>query len=172
MSSLADIRMKRLVAAWRLLIGLWLPARFEYNLNAFMDKAASFAPDPPKVAGLPPQTPPEKYTRPPRLPSRVLVRHVLRIRLEAARQLASVLLDLEKTNNQVSASFWLATKYGGEVDRGEEALNGSEPGVFPRGGREGQEVVQFLRDRGARLGGPERSKGDWAASSGGETDGN
>lgn len=164
-------RMKRLVAAWRLLIGLWLPARFEYNLNAFLPKAASFAPNPPKVAGLPPQTLPEKYTRPPRLPSRVLVRHVLRVRIEAARLLASVLLELEKGDTQVSASFWLASTYGGEVDRREEALEVSElPGNFPRGGREGGEVVRYLREKGARLGGPKKSKGDWAASSGGESE--
>lgn len=163
--------MKRLVAAWRLLIGLWLPSRFEYQFNAFLSKAESFAPDPPKVAGLAPKDRPQ-YSRPPRLPSRVLVRHVLRVRIEAARLLASVLLELEKANSQVSASFWLAKTYGGEVDRREEALkNWEQPGNFPRGGREGAEVVQFLRERGARLGGPARQKGDWAASSGGETEG-
>lgn len=167
--------MKRLAAAWRLLIGLWLPQRFEYNLNKFMAKAASFAPDPPKIAGLPPQTQPEKYVRPRRLPSRVLVRHVLRIRIEAARQLATVLLGLEKANTQISASFWLATKYGGEVDRRDEALGQwDQPGVFPRGGREAAEVVQYLRDKGARLGGPMKPgsgrDGHWAASSGNETE--
>lgn len=164
--------MKRLVAAWRLLIGLWLPSRFEYNLNSFLSKAASFAPNPPKVAGLPPQARPEKYTRPPRLPSRVLVRHVLRVRIQAARLLASVLLELEKGNSQVAASFWLATAYGGEVDRREEALsNWDQPGNFPKGGREGGEVVRYLREKGARLGGPAINQGDWAAASGGETEG-
>ena len=59
------------------------------------------------------------------------------------------------------------------MDRREEGLKViEESGNFPRGGREGGEVVEFLRERGARLGGPMRSKGDWAAaSSGGETEG-
>ncbi|GFZ48760.1 hypothetical protein JCM24511_06509 [Saitozyma sp. JCM 24511] len=160
--------MKRLVAAWRLLIGVWTPRRFEYSLSSFLASSNNYAPNPPKIAGLPPQTPPEKYTKPKRLPSRVLVRHVLRTRVEAARQLARVLFELEDKDPQVSASFWLATKYGGEVDREREALDQwDEP--FPRGVRSGREVVGFLRSKGARLGGA-KDAGHWAASSGAETE--
>lgn len=171
--------MKRLVAAWRLLIGLWLPKRFEYNLPSFLSSSTLYAPDPPKVAGLPPQTPPEKYTRPQRLPSRVLVRHVLRIRAEAARELATVLLELEASDVQVPAAFWLAHRFGGQVDRTEEALAVEGGGEWPRGSRSGGEVVGFLRGCGARLGkrrGGKEGQGEeeehWAAAnSGNETEG-
>jgi hypothetical protein len=158
--------MKRLVAAWRLLIGVWLPRRFEYSLSSFLASSATFAPDPPKVAGLPPQTPPEKYSRPQRLPSRVLVRHVLRTRVEAARELASVFFELEEKDPQVSASFWMASRYGGEVDREEAALKKWDT-PFPKGVRGGREVVAFLREKGARLG-LARDATHWAASSGAE----
>lgn len=161
--------MKRLVAAWRILIGVWLPRRFEMSLPSFLDSSALFAPDPPKVAGLPPNSPPEKYTRPQRLPSRKLVRHVLRIRLEAARELASVLLELEGQDAQVNASFWLAQTYGGEVlkvSKEDETLADWER-PLARGVRGGKEVVGHLRDRGARLGGA-RVDDHWAASSGDE----
>ncbi|ORY33433.1 hypothetical protein BCR39DRAFT_520025 [Naematelia encephala] len=162
--------MKRLVAAWRILIGVWTPKRFQMSLDAFMEAAATFAPDPPRVAGLPPQTPPEKYVRPKRLPSRVLVRNVLRTRLDAARELASVLYGIEARDAQVDASFWLAEAHGGEVlkvsKEDEDKLDWERP--LPRGVRSGREVVQFLRDRGARLGGGVEKH--WAVGSGGETE--
>ena len=165
------ISFKRLAAAWRLLIGLWLPPQFDLPLPSFLSRATAYAPDPPKVAGLPPQTPPEKYVRPQHVPSRVLVKHVLRTRLEAARDLASVLSDLEKGDEGVQASFWLASTYGGEQDRKAEALErweDSMPG--PIGYRRGPEVVRFLRERGARVGRVVGGQdGHWAADGAGET---
>ncbi|EIW71954.1 hypothetical protein TREMEDRAFT_36357 [Tremella mesenterica DSM 1558] len=163
--------MKRLVAAWRILIGLWLPQQFDMPLPSFIASSSLFAPDPPKVAGLPPQATPEKYKRPKRLPSRVLVRHVLRIRLEAARELADVLLQLEQTDGELYSSPWLAESYGGEVlnisKEDEERLEWERP--LPVGRRGGKEVVGFLRTKGGRLG-LGHVGGHWAASDGEETD--
>ncbi len=163
-------RMKRLVAAWRILIGIWIPRRFDMPLPSFLASSSLFAPDPPKVAGLPPATPPEKYVKPKRLPSRILVRHVLRIRLEAARELASLLLELEEQDAQINASFWLAED-GGEVlkvsKEDEEMADWERP--LARGVRGGKEVVGYLRSRGARLVGA-RVDDHWAASSGDEAE--
>jgi hypothetical protein len=161
----ADVRMKRLAAAWRVLIGVWWPR--EMPLPSFLASSHLFAPDPPKVAGLPADAKPEKYRRPKYVPSRVLVRHVLRTRLEAARDLANVLFDLEHKDTQVNASFWLAEKYGGEVmkvSKEHEALMEWER-PLPEGRRGGAEVVEFLRRKGARLG-EGRIRGHWAAGAG------
>jgi glycerol-3-phosphate O-acyltransferase/dihydroxyacetone phosphate acyltransferase len=169
--------MKRLVAAWRLLIGIWLPKSFEMSLPNFLAKSTVYAPDPPKVAGLPPQTAPEKYVRPPRLPSRILVRHVLRTRIEAARELAKVLLELESEDAQVNASFWLAERFGGEVVK--QSQGDEDEGIkewerpLAKGLRSGKEVVEYLREKGARLGGSQSESGKglartdshWAARS-------
>jgi glycerol-3-phosphate O-acyltransferase/dihydroxyacetone phosphate acyltransferase len=167
-SVLANNSMKRLIAAWRLLVGVWLPRSFEMPLPSFLAKSNLFAPDPPKVAGLPPQIPPEKYVRPPRLPSRVLVRHVLRTRIEAARELASVLLELETEDAQVNASFWLAERYGGEV---QQKAEGEDAGVaewerpLAKGVRGGREIVEYLRSKGAGLGHSGKVESHWAARS-------
>lgn len=161
--------MKRLAAAWRVLIGVWWPR--EMPLPSFLASSTAFAPDPPKIAGLPKDTQPEKFVRPKYVPSRVLVRHVLRMRLEAARDLASVLFELEEKDTQLNASFWLAERYGGEVlkiSKDDEALLEWER-PLPEGRRSGREVVDFLRSKGARLGaGASRVDGHWAASSGDE----
>ena len=162
--------MKRLVAAWRILIGVWLPRRFEMSLPSFLASSSLFAPDPPRIVGLPPDGEAEKYTRPKRLPSRVLVRHVLRIRLEAARELASVLFELEERDTQLEASFWLAEEHGGEVMKFSKEQEGLEDWErpLPRGARDGREVVGFLRRKGARLGAARVDEDHWAASSGDE----
>ncbi|WWC64493.1 uncharacterized protein I303_107103 [Kwoniella dejecticola CBS 10117] len=163
--------MKRLIASWRLLIGVWTP-RPEFPLPKFLESYKSFAPDPPKVAGLPPSSQPEKYIKPKKLPSRVLVKHVLRTRLQAAKELARVLLEMEASDGSVNASFWLAEEYDGEVQKPtkeEEGLNEWER-EMSKGTRGGKEVVAFLRARGARLGVGKHEEGHWAASSGGETE--
>ncbi|ODN73335.1 hypothetical protein L202_07874 [Cryptococcus amylolentus CBS 6039] len=144
--------MKKLAAAWRLVIGVWLPRDFEMPLPAFVAQYSSFAPDPPKVAGLAPDTPKEVWKKPKKLSSRVLVRHVLRVRSEAFRELVQVLRELEQ-GEEVVAQSWLAEEYGGRVLERErerdEVLSGW---VQPGGVRDGREVVSFLRARGADLG--------------------
>mgnify|MGYP006876500641 FL=1 len=138
-------------------------------LPSFLASSTVFAPDPPKIAGLPKDAQPEKYKKPKRLPSRVLVRHVLRMRLEAARDLAGTLFELEEKDVQVNASFWLAERYGGEVlkvsKEHEEMSEWERP--LPSGRRSGREVVEFLRSKGARLG-TGWYEGHWAVSSGDE----
>jgi glycerol-3-phosphate O-acyltransferase/dihydroxyacetone phosphate acyltransferase len=162
------------MAAWRILIGVWTPSRFEMPLPSFIAKSSLFAPDPPAVVGLPPSIPPTKYKRPERLPSRYIVRNVLRVRLEAARELARLLFDLEEKDVEVNASFWLAEENGGRVGDEQEGdgVQDWEKGmkVAWRGGRE---VVGFLRSRGARLGDRargvgERVESDWAAGNSGD----
>jgi glycerol-3-phosphate O-acyltransferase/dihydroxyacetone phosphate acyltransferase len=162
-------RYKRLLAAWRILIGVWIPSKFEMSIQSFTEKAASFAPNPPKVAGLPPTTQPEKYTKPQHLPSRRLVRNVLRTRLEAVRQLANVLYELEEKDIQLDASYWLAEAHGGEVLKSSaehEQLPEWERPLL-KGKRGGREVVGYLRNHGARLGSG-KAKDHWAATSGDE----
>ncbi|WWC91816.1 uncharacterized protein L201_006763 [Kwoniella dendrophila CBS 6074] len=164
--------MKRLVASWRLLIGIWTPRKSEFPLPSFLESYKSFAPDPPKIAGLPPSTEPEKYVKPKKLPSRVLVKHVLRTRLQAAKELARVLLQIESKDQQINSSFWLAEEFGGEVlkpSKEEENLNEWER-ELPKGRRNGKEVIQFLRQRGARLGVLKSDEGHWVSSSGGENE--
>lgn len=163
---------KRLITAWRILIGVWTPQRFEMSLQQFKDKAASFAPDPPKIAGLPPTAEREKYRKPQHLPSRILVRNVLRTRLEAARQLASVLYELEEKDIQLSASFWLASEHGGEVLKAskEQEELGEWERPLAEGRRGGREVVGYLRSKGARLR-LSKMQSHWAAATSGDEGG-
>lgn len=162
--------MKRLLAAWRILIGVWTPKRLEMPLPSFVASATQFAPDPPRVAGLPPTAEREKYKRPKRLPSRILVRQVLRTRLEAARELASVLFEMEEKDLDVNASFWLAEDHGGEVLKVSKEDEGKADWERPlqKGVRGGREIVGFLRERGARLGLQKQLEGHWAAATSGD----
>ncbi len=162
--------MKRLIAAWRVLVGVWLGPGVEMSIQSFIDNVASFAPNPPAVAGLPPGTPREKYKRPQHLPSRLLVRHVLRHRIDAARELGRTLLELEGEDTKLKASFWLAERYGGEVLKPAAEPSdrlGEYEGEWPQGVRYAREVVPFLRGRGALLGSA-RSDEYWAEKSGDE----
>lgn len=133
------------------------------SMNKFLDGIQKYAPNPPAVAGLPAGIEKEKYVRPEHLPSRVLVRHVLRQRVFASRELASVLLSLESDDTRVKASFWLAERYGGDVYKPDPEGAEDYERDWPRGVRGAREVVAFLRGRGARFGsagGDER----WAAT--------
>ncbi|WVN90869.1 uncharacterized protein L203_106112 [Cryptococcus depauperatus CBS 7841] len=143
--------MKRLIAAWRLLVGVWLPRDYEMPLPSFVDHYSLFAPDPPKIAGLPPTTPPEKYQKPKRLSSRVLVKHVLRVRAQASKELAELLSDLEK-GEEVYVQSWLSKEFGGkllyDLQPEEEVPNGY---VQQGGRRNGREVLSYLRGNGAKV---------------------
>lgn len=163
-------RIKRLIAAWRILIGVWLPRRLEMPLPAFLASSTQFAPDPPKIAGLQPSQEKEKWVKPKKVPSRFLVRNVLHVRIEAAKELAAVLLEVEDKDEQVNSSFWLAQRYGGEVLKAskedEELVDWERP--LPKGVRSGREVIQFLREKGARLGRNANVQDHWAAASSGD----
>lgn len=138
------------------------------SIQNFVDNIASFAPNPPAVAGLPPGTPRQKYVRPQHLPSRLLVRHVLRQRIEVARDLERTLLELEAADTTVKASFWLAERYGGEVLPVDSSDTVPEyQRTWPQGVRYTREVVPFLRGRGALLGSASSDE-YWAEKSGEE----
>lgn len=104
-----------------------------------------------------------------RPPSRRLIRHVLRARAEAAKALASMFDQLEKSpdGKRVSASAHLARAYGGVEPQPAQDLDTTEDVLLETvGWRHAREVVDFLRKRGARVAQlEERVEGDWAALS-------
>ncbi len=111
-----------------------------------------------------------KPSRKRRVPTRRLVRHVLRTRIEAAKALEVYLTYLETASPAVSvpARPWLADAAYVPEDYAE----GEGPDKFPMAEREGREVVRFLRQRGARILGLPPQGEDWAdAGSGDESDG-
>lgn len=148
-----------------MLVGVWLGSKAEMSINQFVEDVAKFAPNPPATAGRTPGTPKEKYVPPIKLPSRVLVRNVLRTRVQVARELRATLLALEGADARVKSSFWLAERYGGDllpVDSSEAVPEYARE--WPQGARGAREVVAFLRGRGARLGSAATAD-YWAADS-------
>lgn len=166
---LTDNSIKQLVAAWRVLVGVWIGSSAEMSLNQFLDSVAAFAPNPPQTAGLPPGKEKEKYIRPTKVPSRTLVRHVLRMRVQATRELAQTFLELEDADATVKASFWLAETYGGDVlpvDSSDDVPVYERH--WPQGTRQAREIVAFLRGRGARLEAAAAVEEYWAEATSGE----
>ncbi|KAJ7094994.1 hypothetical protein C8R44DRAFT_718292 [Mycena epipterygia] len=187
---------KHLLATWRVLIGVWAPKRWEFSLSAlapymmpvlpkseFISKPASSAPDlsKPPAPVLPP-TPelgnkePPVQTRPKRRPpSRRIMRHVLRARMEAFQALAEFIEQLRmqsaRSRNhggmRVNASVHLAHLYGG-VEVPAPKVEGENAGLVAEDGqgwREASEVIAFLTKRGAKI--PlmryVQIEGEWAA---------
>ncbi|ETW82495.1 hypothetical protein HETIRDRAFT_458415 [Heterobasidion irregulare TC 32-1] len=129
---------KRLVAAWRVLIGVWAPKRFEYPLTTLAQytttpippvnpwisgsHSGTSTPKPGEKAGTSATSaaaePPVKSRRKRRPRSGRVMRHVLRARAEAVRALASFVDQLEKgpAEKCVNASAHLARAYGGGVE--------------------------------------------------------
>ncbi|KAI0644683.1 glycerol-3-phosphate-acyltransferase [Trametes meyenii] len=203
-------RAKRLVAAWRVLLGVWAPKKWDLSLSAVAQytvprippenpwidrskaksKSRPTTPGPQRSSGSTsgsgsdsPDSPPTASTpRPPssggkrrRPPTRRVIRHVLRARVEAAKALASLFAQLERApdNKRVCAAAHLARAFGGTVDKprprleGErETQEGAEGVVELAGWRGAREVVAFLRARGAKITSlRDRVEGDWAALS-------
>ncbi|KAF8070166.1 glycerol-3-phosphate-acyltransferase [Lyophyllum atratum] len=190
-------RAKRIIAAWRVLVGVWVPTRWDLSLaalsqyttptppkeNPWVDKPktselrsrdTSPFPSTPGVASpgppsalrttIPIEEPPVK-TRPKRRPpSRRLVRHVLRARVEAVKALAAFFDHLQRAppSTQVKASAHLAKRHGRVVEVKNE--NGD---VEPQGWRDVHEVVAFLKQRGAKIPSLQVGvvEGEWAALS-------
>ncbi len=100
------------------------------------------------------------------------------MRIEASRELSALLTDLETNDEQLFAHFWLAEAYGGEVlsvkdgeakGEGESVAEWERP--LPEGRRYAQEVVRFLKERGAKfVQGNKVSAGEdhWAAANSGD----
>ncbi len=117
--------MKRVGAAWRVLIGVWAPKKWDYSLPALAQYTAT--PIPPTnewvsesaraavngTAVKPPGSPQPYRPRHPR--SGKVMRHVLHARAEATRSLASFIAQLEAgpSDMRVHASVHLARLYGG-----------------------------------------------------------
>ena len=109
------------------------------------------------------------------------MRHVLRARIDAAKALAALFVQLERTEDKrVRASTHLARAHGGTVDdvpapggatSGGATAEGVGEAEEPRGWRSAREVVAFLRDRGAKIAQLRATvAGEWAALSEGEVE--
>ncbi|KAJ7090944.1 hypothetical protein B0H15DRAFT_930373 [Mycena belliarum] len=182
---------KRLLATWRVLMGVWAPKRWELSLAAlapyttpvfpkeseFLSKpvAPSGAPTPAPVLPPVPELPELGMSEPPvqarptrRPPSRRIMRHVLRARVEAVKALAAFFEQLRAQGAhggvRVRASAHLARMYGGVEPASK--LEGGDGGEG-EGWREAGEVIAFLTQRGARI--PHmrhvQAEGEWAALS-------
>lgn len=208
---------KRLIAAWRVLIGVWTPKRFDLPLAALAQYTTPLTPpenpwiERPKEpapstdassaqsGSVTPQNPAanpkslsahggppdakqlaeaaKESVRRHRAPTRRVIRHVLRARTDAARALAQFFAQLEKNGaaqQWVRASVHLARAHGGKVEdipEGEAVEGELVAGVkvTQRGLRSAKEVVNYLRNKGARITTLERQiEGGWGALSSGE----
>jgi len=154
-------RAKRLFAAWRVLVGVWIPKKWDLAGSALGQYTTPFIP--PENPWVQPRTntdepapsivpsPPHRGKHRRKAPSRRLIRHVLRARVEAVKALVALIAHIEKGSpeeRRVKSSKHLAEMYG----------NGQE------GWRNGKEIVSFLRERGATIAGLEdsiRFEGEW-----------
>ncbi|KAH7916613.1 hypothetical protein BJ138DRAFT_1139465 [Hygrophoropsis aurantiaca] len=175
-------RLKRVIAAWRVLVGVWAPKRWELPLAALSQYTTpQIPPENPwidknkaTVKSSPAQEPPAKSRRRPS--SRRIMRHVLRARGEAVKALASFLHQLESAGDgkKVEASIHLAKLYGW-VDDVKPSIDGvGENGAADEvaGWRSTKEVIAFLRKRGAKIATLEHGiQGDWAAALSSEEEG-
>lgn len=112
--------------------------------------------------------PPPFEANKPRIPSRRLIRQILRTRLRAAKALEAYLIDLEEApagTKKVKACSWLATFFTDAAPSLSLQANGGSggetlavpstvaPGEEPKqqGWRDGREVVVYLRECGAKI---------------------
>ncbi|KAJ7797540.1 hypothetical protein B0H14DRAFT_3114323 [Mycena olivaceomarginata] len=207
--SMINVR-NALLATWRVIMGVWAPKKWDFPLAAlapyttpvfpkeseFISKPSTKSasatstqdqdsPKPPPPV-LPPTpdlglTEPPVQTRPKRRPpSRRIMRHVLRARVEAVKALAEFFEELRAQSAQsrgrggmrVKASVHLARLYGGveavATPKMEGEGNGEGEGEGEgEGWREAGEVIAFLMKRGAKI--PQmrhvQVEGEWAALS-------
>lgn len=174
---------KRLIAAWRILVGVWTPKRFDLSMAALSQyttpkvpkenewvarggKEASEVPAVPKG-----EEPPAKTVRRRRVPSRRIIRHVLRARAEAAKSLAALFESLTRDggSTKLKASVHLAKLYGtfedarpSKIEEQEDTKDGVAQKSTPAGTRTAGEVIGYLRQRGARIAALTHSiEGEW-----------
>ncbi|KAF9227110.1 hypothetical protein BS17DRAFT_800227 [Gyrodon lividus] len=168
------MHLKRVIAAWRVLVGVWAPKRWDLSLAAlsqyttpqippespWIEKNRSSTPNLPAQASEPPVV--FKRKRP---ASRRIMRHVLRARGEAVRALASFFAALEVAgeDKKVVASVHLARRFGW-VDEVKVEGEGQGEEIEIQGYRRAKEVIAFLRLRGAKIATLERAiEGDWGS---------
>ena len=175
------------MAAWRVLVGIWTPKRWDLSLTALSQYTTPPQPpaspwiDRPRIpnntSGTDGKTE-SKYhdevvveSRPPcRPPSHRLVRHVLRSRVEAMNALACFFDQLVHagSDKKVKASPHLAERFGVKSKVDLSAVTDKQEGW-----RYAVEVIAFLQKRGAKI--PTLRQGpledEWALSSDGEGEG-
>lgn len=177
---------KRLIAAWRILVGVWTPKRFDLSLTALSQYQTPKIPkenewvarggkEAHEIAAkaVPKQEPPTQHIRRRPVPSRRIIRHVLRARAEAAKSLATMFefLGRDGASRKLSASAHLARVYGTVEDslteQSEEQESTTEGVILkrqPTGTRTAGEVIGYLRQRGARIAALNYGvEGEWAA---------
>jgi len=177
--------MEQLVAAWRVIVGIWTPKARERP----MDYLKSFIPESATPVGATPADAVRAWQKggPPvsvaikaklkekkekkRLPTRRLIKHVLRSRVKAAQALEAFLTELEGSDTRVNAKPWLAesASFGGEVDEDFKHTNEVDhnPDILsriPTGSRAGSEVVQYLRNNGAKIIASQAGLDAWAGA--------
>ncbi|KZW01901.1 acyltransferase [Exidia glandulosa HHB12029] len=147
---------KRLLATWRILVGVWMPKRWEVAINNLTQYTTPALPppnpflDPKKGPDADVPVPPvesgepkakdrrvkartEKKPKPVRPPRKRLVRHVLRARVDCAKALEQLLALLKNEHVRLRASTRLATVYGDTKTST----------------RDSREVLRFLKAKGA-----------------------
>lgn len=161
---------KQIMAAWRVLVGVWVPREWDLSSTALSQYTQPPTP-PPNPWIDKPRTPNNtsdaegkagekteskhqevmaQNLAPRRPPSRRLVRHVLRSRVEAMNALASFFDELARAGSEkrVKASLHLAERFGG----GSTSVNLSDEGETIERWRYGVEVIRFLEKRGGKVG--------------------
>ena len=182
---------KRLLAAWRVLIGVWSPGHWDIPVTA-LKNYTKFIPPPPNpwldVNKPPKGAPPAEVKaaeddqaakRRRKVAPRHLVRHVLRARINAAQSLSKFLSEIKRSDGDVRASAHLATRFGASTGTGITFCNGTgaagmTPGCSaasqflpvdgPTGTRSAKEVIKYLKEHGAQIRNlDDVGEGDWAA---------
>ena len=163
------------MAAWRVLVGVWAPKRWDLSLAALSQYTTPATPaeNPWVQKAITPTVdePPVMSVRKRRPPTRRVIRHVLRSRAEATTALASFFDQLDKggEDKKVKASLHLARVYGwvDKVDDTAVKVNQRpEDPEQPVGWRLAKEVIFFLRRRGAKVASLQHGiEGEWAALS-------
>ncbi|KAG9096597.1 hypothetical protein FS749_008147 [Ceratobasidium sp. UAMH 11750] len=173
---------KRFMAAWRVLIGVWGPKRWDLSrtavepwtkprerpLNEWIQPAQK--PDETAQPTPAPSPSPKRKKRP---ASRSLIRHVLRARLNASRALASYLEELQRSDRLI-----LATQHVPGLDDGARVPVNMTPGdsnadvSLGSSKRSALAATAYLRSKGAKITQlSARDTSDWAAlSSDGEAE--
>jgi len=114
--------LKKLISTWRILVGVWIPKRFDITSSSLGPYTTPFIPPISPYIGkkLPSSADAKSLSkariRPRGPPSRRLVKHVLRARIEAAKALSEFLRELERSGGKVRAATHLARLFGGTVD--------------------------------------------------------
>ena len=170
--------MKRVGAAWRVLIGVWAPKKWEYSLTALSQYTATHIPPTNErvsenarttVSGAAEEPPvslrPYRARRP---HTGRVIRHDLHARAEAVRLLASCIGQppAGPADKRVRAFVYLARLYGGidALATTSDSNNTDSSPPTPVGWRRAHKVVSYLRRRGAKIAALERDiEVEWIA---------